>query len=672
MATLVTRSTTQTDGTAAKGSELTHAEVDANFINLNDDKIEASSADTLTNKSGNISQWTNDSGYITSYTETDTLDSVTGRGATTTNNVSVGQITATSIGSAQTSISFGEGQNRIYPNKDGSISDGTVDIGQGGGTPYRFKDGFFAGTVTAGFSNAAVFRGGTTGSATPPFSFQGDTDTGMYRVAEDRLGFTTGGTKRLEINDVGDATFTGTVTVSGGSSANWNTAYGWGNHASAGYLTAIPASDAPVSSTELSGSINLDTLGQLSDAGFYHQMANADTPGNNYPADLAGSLLVQKSANTGGYGTTQLYITYNNADMYVRPMYGSGSANNSWHQVWTSRNITTTNISNWNTAYGWGNHASAGYYNATNPPDKLDVQTAGSEWNDVLCHSGGTVLADTAVEIHGSGYLRASYLNMTHSSSTRNSDTVFFSSADAYIRKNNAGGMRTSLSVYSKAEADGKYIRTDTNTNVSAHIEMQDNYEMRFGNGADVRMDWNGADFLCRSYSHGGRLLFQGENSNGVNRALVYMDPDDGITLFHNGGLKGYTYGSGWRVTGNMLATSNVYAYYSDERLKDVVGKIDTPLEKIKAIDTFYYTHNDAARDLGYEGSERQVGVSAQSVQAVMPEVIGLAPIDDDGEGGSVTGENYMTVQYERLVPLLIESIKELTAEVEALKNAAS
>ncbi len=95
MATLVTRSTAQTDGTAAKGSELTHAEVDANFINLNDDKIEASSTDTLTNKSGNISQWTNDSGYITSYTETDTLDSVTGRGATTTNNVSVGQVTAT-------------------------------------------------------------------------------------------------------------------------------------------------------------------------------------------------------------------------------------------------------------------------------------------------------------------------------------------------------------------------------------------------------------------------------------------------------------------------------------------------------------------------------------------------------------------------------------------------
>ena len=53
--------------------------------------------------SQNISQWTNDSGYLTSYTETDTLDSVTDRGATTTNDVTVGNLTSTGIDDNATS-----------------------------------------------------------------------------------------------------------------------------------------------------------------------------------------------------------------------------------------------------------------------------------------------------------------------------------------------------------------------------------------------------------------------------------------------------------------------------------------------------------------------------------------------------------------------------------------
>ena len=56
--------------------------------------------------SQNISQWTNDSGYITSYTETDTLDSVTGRGATTTNNITVGNLTSTGIDDNATSTAI--------------------------------------------------------------------------------------------------------------------------------------------------------------------------------------------------------------------------------------------------------------------------------------------------------------------------------------------------------------------------------------------------------------------------------------------------------------------------------------------------------------------------------------------------------------------------------------
>jgi hypothetical protein len=111
-------------------------------------------------------------------------------------------------------------------------------------------------------------------------------------------------------------------------------------------------------------------------------------------------------------------------------------------------------------------------------------------------------------------------------------------------------------------------------------------------------------------------------------------------------------------TAGEIRATNNITAYYSDDRLKTKLGDIDNALDKIDTLAGFYYEANQTAQDLGY-AVIREVGVSAQSVQAIMPEVVAPAPIDD----------RYLTVRYERLVPLLIQGIKELRAEIKALKG---
>jgi hypothetical protein len=110
--------------------------------------------------------------------------------------------------------------------------------------------------------------------------------------------------------------------------------------------------------------------------------------------------------------------------------------------------------------------------------------------------------------------------------------------------------------------------------------------------------------------------------------------------------------------TGSIRATGAITAGFSDDRLKIKLGNIDNAVNKIMRLNGFYYEPSQIALDLGY-ASSKQVGVSAQEVQKVLPEVVVSAPIDD----------KYLTVQYEKLVPLLIEAIKELKIEVEILKG---
>ena len=110
-------------------------------------------------------------------------------------------------------------------------------------------------------------------------------------------------------------------------------------------------------------------------------------------------------------------------------------------------------------------------------------------------------------------------------------------------------------------------------------------------------------------------------------------------------------------TTGEIRATNNVTAYYSDDRLKTRLGRIENALAKVRTLDSFYYQANETAQALGYE-PVREVGISAQQVQAIMPEVVAPAPIDD----------KYLTVRYERLVPLLLAAINELEARLAALE----
>jgi hypothetical protein len=122
---------------------------------------------------------------------------------------------------------------------------------------------------------------------------------------------------------------------------------------------------------------------------------------------------------------------------------------------------------------------------------------------------------------------------------------------------------------------------------------------------------------------------------------------------------------------GNLSAYGNVSAYVSDMRLKTKTANIKEPLEIINKLTGFYYTLNDVAKSYGFKNNKQEIGLSAQDVESVLPELVSIAPFDkktdDKGNESSKSGETYLTVSYDKLAPVLVEAIKELNQKNIAL-----
>ena len=161
----------------------------------------------------------------------------------------------------------------------------------------------------------------------------------------------------------------------------------------------------------------------------------------------------------------------------------------------------------------------------------------------------------------------------------------------------------------------------------------------------------------------GGRVIIG--NTTNLQQGLVY-DEGDKITLYHNGEQRLETTSDGVKigylgeVDGNLVCTGDITAFASsDERLKDNIVPIPNALDKVLSIsgNTFKWNNGTGATVPAKAGQE-DTGVIAQEI-----EKLGLPGVTTVRETGT------HAVNYEKLVPLLIEAIKELSTKVDALSN---
>jgi hypothetical protein len=124
-------------------------------------------------------------------------------------------------------------------------------------------------------------------------------------------------------------------------------------------------------------------------------------------------------------------------------------------------------------------------------------------------------------------------------------------------------------------------------------------------------------------------------------------------------------------IRGNIHASGYIRSAFSDKRLKTVTSNITNALDIIDSLQGFRYVPNEKAIQLGFD-YDNEIGLCAQDVQKVIPEIVKLAPFDTyrkDGNIASKSGEEYLTICYERLSAVFVEAIKELRAENTELKT---
>jgi len=423
----------------------------------------------------------------------------------------------------------------------------------------------------------------------------------------------------------------GSYSIVTDNSANWNTAFGWGDHAAAGYLTSftetndltaavtwanVPNANITQSSvTQHQAALSI-TESQISDLGNY----SAVTSGAGVPSTTPAAL-------------GDIYIDTTNDDAYIA--------------------VGTASSADWEKSNDGGGGGGSGTVTSVSGTGTVSgISLSGTVTTSGSLTLGGTLAADTS--------------NIT---------TGTF--ADARIAESNVTQHQAALSITESQISDlGAYITassTDTLTNKSGNISQWTNdsgYTTNTGTVTSVGGTGtvNGLT-LSGTVTTSGNLTLGGSVSGSLtgvtsvyNTALEvgrsstteYIDfGTSGQVSVFLANVEEFRFAAGgtFHADADVVAFSTTVA--SDERLKHAIEPIPFALEKVMALTGVKFKYR---RD-----NRNSAGVIAQNVEQVMPSAVReMEQLN--------SGETYKAVDYNQLIGLLIEGMKEQQSQINSLR----
>lgn len=497
--------------------------------------------------------------------------------------------------------------------------------------------------------------------------------------------------------------------------SNWNTAYGWGNHASAGYQsasTAITTSNIGSQSVTnastangANGNFYVDdnygnTIVGLYDSTRYQGVwamgdayklpADGTTTGNLYglawshpnTGGVAGNLndhgllvinnglfasAISSSIRAAADMRSPIFYDYNNTGYYLDP--ASASELNTittgtrarWGEPrwWTDRQQFTSDQGYWTGTNGWG--------------------TSHGTWDGAWKggFSGWDIWGENSAHPQGASYRHAQgIVSGQHYSDSSGSSAYGWMMVGAHNATENRYWLRgkwassTSgwVEMYTTGNMDApnksgtSYYQTNTwmqfNGNYGLYWPSQYGGHFRPNDGStytQFRIDGSKNSYggIWDSYSAVNGIMYDSAGNGGV-----YREANARWYFYHHVGnnctginTSATSASYGLYVSKGIYSTDDIVAY-SDARKKTNINTIDSALDKVNKLRGVYYDRID---DLE---RGRQVGVIAQEVNEVLPEAVTYA--EDIDEYG---------VKYGNIVGVLIEAIKEQQQQIEELKQ---